>query len=91
MAKHQGKNEFVGEGANGGCFVDIQPGSRDGFAMLRVGWSCVIVHDAEVPVTWIAELIAIGTGHPEKLAGFLREHNYGGGYALACDPPESKA
>ncbi|HEV2155431.1 hypothetical protein [Bradyrhizobium sp.] len=81
-------NRFAGEGARGGCFIDIEPTERDEIVRLRVGWSCVIVHDGEVPVTWLAELIAIATGHKDKMAGFLAEHNYGGGYALMCDPPQ---
>lgn len=86
MAKHQCPNRFYGEGARGGCYFDIAPGDREGMARLDVGWSCVVVHRADIPVTWLAELMAIATGHKGGVAGFLAEHNYGGGYALQCDP-----
>jgi hypothetical protein len=87
MAKHVCPNRFSGEDARGGCFFEIEPGEVEGMALLRAGWSCVIVHDAEIPVSWLSEVIAIATGHKDGVAGFLAEHNYGGGYALAVDPP----
>jgi hypothetical protein len=86
MAKHVCPNRYGGEGARGGCFFEIEPGEKPETAQMRVGWSCVIVHDKEIPVTWLAEVIAIATGHPGGIGGFLAEHNYGGGYALQCDP-----
>lgn len=89
--KHVCPNSFHGEGARGGCFVEIEAGDTEGVATLRAGWSCVIVHDNEIPVTWLAEVIAIATGHKDGIAGFLRDHNYGGGYALQCDPEKHEA
>jgi len=86
-AKHICANAFNGEGANGGCFFEIEATERNNIASLRAGWSCVIVHDGEIPVTWLSEIIAIATGHEGGIAGFLKQHNYGGGYALVCDPP----
>jgi hypothetical protein len=85
------ENRFAGEGANGGCFFEINS-EREGVAHLTVGWSCVIVHDAEIPVTWLSEIMAIATGHSGGIAGFLREHEgaIGGGYALMCDPEPAK-
>jgi len=87
MAKHVCRNAYHGEGARGGCFVEIEQTDREGFAVLDVGWSCVIVHRGEIPVSWLSEIIAIATGHKGGIAGFLAEHNYGGGYALMCDEP----
>ncbi len=76
MAKHQCPNRFHGEGARGGCYFEIEPSEHgEGFADLRVGWSCVTVHDGKIPVTWLSEIIAIATGHKGGVAGFLTEHN----------------
>lgn len=91
MAKHQCPNRFHGEGARGGCYVEIQPGETDDMARLEVGWSCVIVHRQEIPITWLSEIIAIATAHRGGVAGFLTEHNYGGGYALQCNPAKDAA
>jgi len=87
MAKHTCPVRYHGEGARGGCFFEIESGATEGMARLDVGWSCVIVHRKEIPVTWLSELVAIASGHKNGIAGFLAEHNYGGGYALMCDPP----
>ncbi|WP_448043748.1 hypothetical protein [Bradyrhizobium liaoningense] len=89
MAKHQCPNAFAQEGAKGACFFEIEPsGGAEGRAMVRVGWSCVIVCDQEVPISWLSELVAIATGHNGGIAGFLAEHRYGGdSYALMVDPP----
>ena len=87
MPKHQCANEYRGEGARGGCYFEVSQSARNpDVAMLRVGWSCVAVHQKEIPVSWLSELIAIATAHPHGVAGFLAEHNYGGGYALLVDP-----
>ena len=80
-------NFFAGEGARGGCFFEIESEGPDKPANLRVGWSCVIVHDGDIPITWLAELVAIATAHKDGVAGFLKEQNYAGGYALEVDPP----
>lgn len=78
---------FAGEGANGGCFFEIFATEKEGEAQLDVGWSCVIVHRKRIPITWLAELIAIATAHEGGIKGFLAEHDYGGGsYALMCNP-----
>lgn len=87
MAKHTCPNRYAGEGARGGCYFEVEPGESEGMAQLNVGWSCVVVHRKDIPVTWLSELVAIATGHKSGIAGFLAEHNYGGGYALQCDPP----
>lgn len=80
-------NLFRGEGARGGCFFEIEESEQEGRADLKVGWSCVIVHDKEIPITWLSELIAIATAHEGGIEGFLREHDYGDpSYALMCDP-----
>jgi len=86
MPKHTCPNRFHGEGARGGCYFEIEPGQSEGKAYLDVGWSCVGVHRAEIPVSWLSEVITIATAHKGGIAGFLAEHNYGGGYALMCDP-----
>lgn len=87
MAKHICPNRFTGEGARGGCFVEIEPAERTGFVRLRVGWSCVIVHDGEIPLTHLAEVVAIASDRTKGgIEGFLTAHNYGGGYALHVDP-----
>ncbi len=92
MTKHTCANRYAGEGAKGGCFVEIEPAGKEGVAHLDVGWSCVIVHQGEIPVSWLAEVIAIATSHKGGVAGFLEEHRYGGdSYALMCDPPEAKS
>lgn len=83
---HVCKNEFSGEGARGGCLIEVAPSAMVEHAELRVGWSCVIVHDGTIPITWLSEVIAIASGHKDGIGGFLRDHNYGGGYALKCDP-----
>lgn len=81
---------YAGEGANGGCFFEIEDGDKPQHARLRVGWSCVIVHDdkVEIPISWLSEVIAIATGHKGGIVGFLEEHKQE--YALVCDPPEKK-
>ena len=90
MAKHKCRNAFRGEGANGGCYFEIEGADQE--AMLEVGWSCVHVHSGSIPVTWLSELIAIATAHPEGIPGFLREHDYGQpSYALMCDPERKGA
>lgn len=86
---HVCPNRFAAEGAKGGCFVEIDASEHEAMARLEVGWSCVIVHDGEIPVTWLSEVIAIATAHEGGIAGFLKHHNYGGGYALQCDPVKS--
>lgn len=86
MAKHKCPNRFSGEGARGGSFFEIEE-TWEGHTHLSVGHSCVIVHNADIPVTWLAELIAIATEHKDGIAGFLQEHNWSGdSYALMCDP-----
>lgn len=87
MVKHVCRNGFVGEGAKGACFIDIEPGETENLVRLKVGWSCVIVHDKEIPVSWLSEVIAIASGHAGGITGFLAQHNCGGGYALEVDPP----
>lgn len=89
MTKHVCQNQFAGEGARGGCFFEICDGDREGIANLEVGWSCVAVHGGEIPITWLSEIIAIATAHQGGIEGFLKHHNYGGGYALECDPPKA--
>lgn len=89
--KHKCQNRYAGEGARGGCYFEIEPSDKEGVAVLGAGWSCVVVHRGEIPVTWLAELVAIATGHPGGIAQFLADHNYGGGYALICDPAEEMA
>lgn len=81
-------NAYFGEGGNGGCFFQIADGDKPQHVLLRVGWSCVIVHDddKEIPVTWLAEVISIATSHKGGIVGFLEEHNQE--YALVCDPPK---
>ena len=78
---------YFGEGANGGCFFNIEPSETDGMARVDVGWSCVGVHDGEMPVTWLTEIIAIATEHEGGIAGFLKDHYGEQSYALMCDPP----
>ena len=88
MSKHKCLNRYGGDGARGGSFFDISSDhSEQGTAYLRVGHSCVIIHDAEIPVTWLAELVAIAKDHRGGIAGFLEEHAWSGeSYALMCDP-----
>lgn len=84
-------NFFSAEGANGGCFIEIEDGEKPQHVRLRVGWSCVIVHDDEIPVSWLSELVAIATAHKDGIVGYLKEHGEGGdvgSYALMCDPPK---
>ena len=85
--KHVCPNRYAGE--SGGCYFEIGPSKKEGRAVLDVGWSCVVVHRGEIPVSWLSELIAIATGHKGGIAGFLAEQRYGGdSYALMCDPKE---
>ena len=89
--KHVCPNSFAGEGAKGGCYFEIQAEGGASVANLGVGWSCVVVHDGPIHVTWLAELIAIATGHKGGIKGFLEEQRYGGdSYALMCDPEPAK-
>ena len=85
------RNKFHAEGARGGCYFEIDgiPGKPES-AILNVGWSCVTVHQREIPISWLAEIIAIATHHKDGIAGFLKEHEdkHGGSYALLCDPPK---
>lgn len=83
-------NRFGAEGARGGSFFEIKQDTLGSeVADLKVGHSCVIIHEGPIPITWLAELVAIATEHKEGIAGFLREHNWSGdSYALMCDPPE---
>ena len=88
MTKHVCRNHYLGEGARGGCYFEIRETNKEGFAQLDVGWSCVVVYREEIPITWLAELVAIASGHKGGIAGFLAEQRYGGdSYALMCDPP----
>lgn len=96
MAKHECPNAYHGDGARGGCFFEIEASERPEHAHLDVGHSCVVVHRGEIPVTWLAELVAIATLHKGGIAGFLAAHGMAGGdgsdpavgesYALMCDP-----
>jgi hypothetical protein len=88
MPKHQCANRFQGEGAKGACLVEIEPGASEGMAHLVVGWSCVYVHQQDIPISWLSEIIAIASGHQGGISGFLAEHKCGGGYALVVDPPK---
>lgn len=91
MAKHTCPNTFYGDGAKGGCYIRIHDGypQKEGAAFLEVGWSCVRVHSQEIPVSWLAELVAIATDHKGGIPGFLKDHDYSGeSYAMMCDPPE---
>lgn len=93
MAKHRCENRFGGDGARGGSFFEIDsPNYEHGKANVRVGHSCVIIHDAEIPITWIAELFAIATEHKGGIPGFLADHAWSGdSYALMCDPDAPKS
>ena len=87
MAKHVCVNRFDGEGANGGCYFEIEHSTKEDIAILGVGWSCVVVHRDEIPITWLSELIAIASAHVGGIEGFLKEHDYGKpSYALMCNP-----
>ena len=90
MGKHKCNNRFGGDGARGGSFFEIEsPNYEHGTANVKVGHSCVIVCDQELPITWIAELFAIATEHKDGISGFLRENQWGGdSYALMCDPEQ---
>lgn len=79
--------KYYEEGANGGCYFEIESTERDGIALLNVGWSCVVVHRDEIPITWLAEIIAVATEHKGGVAGFLRDHYGKDSYALMCNPP----
>jgi hypothetical protein len=93
MAKHVCPKRYAGDGAKGGCYFEIEPSEKPEHAHLDVGHSCVVVHRGEIPVTWLAELVAIATSHKGGIAGFLAEHAtaLGGSYALECDPARSVA
>jgi hypothetical protein len=88
MAKHVCPNRFWGDGAKGACFFEIAEGEREDVVWLDVGWSCVKVCSAQIPISWLSEVIAIATAHEGGIAGFLKAHDYGGSsYALQVDPP----
>lgn len=90
--KHKCRNAYHGEGARGGCYVRIEAADKEGIVLLDVGHSCVVVHDRFIPVTWLAEIIAIVTMHEGGIEGFLKANGVAGNddshnsYALACDP-----
>jgi hypothetical protein len=74
--------------------VEIGEGTKEGMVQLDVGWSCVVVHHTEIPVSWLSELVALATAHKGGVAGFLAEQKYGGSdgsYALMCDPVKPAA
>jgi hypothetical protein len=84
-------NAYHGSGARGGCYFEIREGeSSEEMAQLNVGHSCVVVYQKEIPISWLAEIIAIASSHKNGIAGFLKEHenDYGAesSYALMCDP-----
>lgn len=82
-------NAYHGQGARGGCYVELSESNSSEEARLDVGWSCVVVHQKSIPISWLAELVAIATAHKGGIVGFLREHDYGSpSYALMCNPPE---
>ncbi len=89
MAKHECRNRYAGEGANGGCFFEIEP-AGDQMAWLDVGYSCTIVHRDKIPVTWLAEIITIAVDHEGGISGFLKHHKGADSYALMCDPAPDK-
>ena len=92
MPKHKCRNNYHDEGAKGGCYFHITDTDKEGIAHLDVGHSCVVVHNKFIPVTWLAELVAIATMDPEGIEGFLKKHGVAGdddshnSYALMCDP-----
>lgn len=87
---HQCPNRYHGSGARGACYFEIDASDKEEIARLNVGWSCVVVHQRDIPVSWLAEVIAIATAHQGGIAGFLAEHQYSGeSYALMCDPSPS--
>lgn len=92
MPKHKCLNQYRGDGARGACYLELDPAEEEGKVHLGVGWSCVVVYQSAkpVPISWIAEVIAIATDHEGGIEGFLRENHYGGSesYALEVDPPE---
>lgn len=91
----QSNHRYSGDGAKGACYVDIEY-LREGVAHLEVGWSCVVVYNQDIPVSWLAEVIEIASSHEGGVEGFLSEHGKGGSdngdndsYALWVDPPGS--
>ena len=89
MVKHNKcPNQFHRDGAKGDSYFEISSDrSKEGYANLSVGHLCVVVYDAEIPITWLAEIVAIASEHKGGIAGFLREHRWSGdSYALLCDP-----
>jgi hypothetical protein len=80
---------YSDDGANGGCYVNIDVTNHDGVAWLNVGHSCIKMHDKPIHVTWLAELITIAELHDGGIEGFLKANSrsvLGESYALACDP-----
>ena len=77
------------EGANGGSFVFLEESQRKGFCRVRVGHSCVITVDQDVPVTWLAAILtrAKDAGLKESMGD---PSNFPADYALMCNP-ESEA
>ena len=84
-------NQFYAEGANGGCYFRIEE-LKNKLIHMDVGWSCVVVHDDSIPISWLSELIAIATSHEGGIGGFLASYQYSGSsYALMCDPIKEKS
>ena len=92
MAKHKCSNSYNDDGAKGACYFHITDTNKEGVAYLEVGHSCVVVHAKPIPVSWLAELVAIATLDEGGVEGFLKKHGIAGNddshgsYALACDP-----
>lgn len=98
---HVCENRYAGEGARGGCYVNITASDQkdangDPMARLEVGWSCVVTvgskrNPGDIPVSWLSEILTIAADHEGGFAGFLAEHGAGGSdgsYALEVDPPK---
>lgn len=90
--KHKCENAYRGEGARGGSYVDIRATNIENVVFVDVGHSCVVFHNKPIPVTWLAEVIAIAAQEEGGIEGFLKKHGICGNddsfnsYALACDP-----
>lgn len=76
-------------GARGGSFVKLYEAQRDGWCNLRVGHSCVITVDQEIPVTWLAAILtrALDVGFIEAMGD---PELFPADYALMCDPEEKQ-
>ncbi len=78
------------EGANGGSFVEIEETETEGQCHIRVGHSCVVTVNCELPVTWLAAILTHAKNIGFENAMGERDE-FPADYAIMCDPSSDKS